>query len=448
MKPGQLMIRFKFATLIALGLAFPASTEAQNVARASNSSNYTSSQVPRGDYRPKSGFQSAAPLRSSAPVVRSSAPVASRSHAAEVEPASCTSCQSGGVAHAHGHTATTVEDGGYYVEGNSYDADGYYAEDIPFQSRLRSPDAYRLQGGACGTDTCDPALGILGAILVHSQVRVAAATFWGDGQQVAPLLTTSVQNPIDLNTAGTLNDSLRRNLFGGSEMLDGGVQGFRGEIGLFTNGCRTGGLMLRMFDATNNSESYQSVPGTNGFIARPFVDGTAQETLVVNHGTQVVGTASASISSDVYGGDILLRRAFHQEQFARFEWLLGYQMVRLDEGLNIESNSGQNGVSAYVRDTFATSNRFHGAALGLNMHLSDNCWSFNTMLKLGIGNNDREIDIAGTSTFAGTSSSTSPNGLLARQSNAGHYTHSTLVAVPELELNLGYKITRWLATRS
>lgn len=63
------------------------------------------------------------------------------------------------------------------------------------------------------------------------------------------------------------------------------------------------------------------------------------------------------------------------------------------------------------------------------------------MLKLGIGNNDREVDIAGSTDFTGSTSSSSPNGLLARNTNAGHYTHSTLVAVPELEMNLGYKIT-------
>lgn len=474
MKSAQFLNRMKLASLVALGLVFPASAQSQTVAHSNNAGAYSNSQVPRGDYRPQSTHR-AQPVRVSSGQ-QTSVHSASRSGARpafeqepavvvgkrhssnqpvsgvelvsdDVELASCSSCQTGGVSHAYSaplhhesrhHDSRVAHDGAYFDEG----ADFSHA--LPYGRQLGRPGAYQLSGGACGDVCADPAVGLLGSLLVHSQIRVAAATFWGDGQNVLPLVTTSAQNPIDLDTAGTLADPLRRNLFGGEEMLGEGVQGIRGEIGLFTSPCRTGGLMLRLFDAGNNSETYQSLPGTNGFIARPFLDGNSQQSLVINHGNVASGTVSASIESDVYGGDILLRRAFHQERLARFEWLLGYQMMRLDESLSIDSTTNQNGIAARVNDSFATSNRFHGAAIGMNMHLSNNCWSFNTMLKLGIGSNDREVDIHGNTTFSGATSSSTANGLLARQTNSGNYTSSTMVAVPELSMNLGYKVTHRL----
>lgn len=70
------------------------------------------------------------------------------------------------------------------------------------------------------------------------------------------------------------------------------------------------------------------------------------------------------------------------------------------------------------------------------------------MVKLGLGNMERSVGIDGSSIVTvpnpGGSVSSTNNGLLARASNNGSYTSSTFVVSPELNLSLGYRITRGL----
>ncbi|MCU0715444.1 MAG: BBP7 family outer membrane beta-barrel protein [Pirellula sp.] len=458
--------RLHLVAMLAAGLAFPGIAEAQSVRTSTkkpvatnrtntNSSRSQSATANSGQAVKKASEEVVVAERSVEPVRVASRSVSTQRTASAptrvgstsgdrgaVEQAACKNCQSHGAV----HSDHTIE----------------MAHEEPVQdeySTLHQPDAYRFRTDAC--DSCGPGhvvhpLGLLGSMLRFSQIRVEAGTFWGDGQNLPSLVTT--RRPANDPATDGLNgrpDTI--SLFGGREVLDDSTQGVRGEIGLFFDPCRTRGFMIRMFDASSNSESYNSASTGEPVVMRPFFStaDNAQSTIAVQYPGSTSGSIAASITSDVYGGDVLFRKTIHQDHAGRFEFLAGYQMMRLEESLSLVSSStaltntpAPAGTVSILEDHFATSNRFHGAAFGLNTHLREGCWSLGAMAKLGLGNVDREVRIRGASQFTvpgnPPSTTTSTNGLLARNTNEGLYDTNTFVVSPEVAVTLGYRFTRGL----
>lgn len=458
--------RLQLVAMIAAGLAFPGLAEAQSV-RTDTKKPATNNRLSPNSARPQTGAakNGAAVKKASGEVVvaqrgaepvrvvsrpssvqrTKSAPTKLRSTSTEqtaVEQAACKNCQS----HSPVYPDHTIE----------------MAHEEPVlddHSTLHHADAYRFQPEAC--DSCGPAhivhpLGLLGSMLRFSQFRVEAGTFWGDGQNLPSLVTT--RRPAnDPATDGLNGRTDTISLFGGREVLTDSTQGVRGEIGLYFDPCRTRGFMIRMFDASSSSETYNSANTGEPVVMRPFFStaDNAQSTIAVQYPGSTSGSIAASLTSDVYGGDVLFRKTIHQDYAGRFEFLAGYQMMRLEESLSLVSSStaltntpAPSGTVSMLEDHFATSNRFHGAALGFNTHLREGCWSLAALTKIGLGNVDREVRIRGASqiTVPGNppSTNTSTNGLLARNTNEGLYDTNTFVVSPEVAVTLGYRFTRGL----
>ncbi|XZE45906.1 BBP7 family outer membrane beta-barrel protein [Pirellulaceae bacterium SH467] len=451
--------RLQLVALIAAGLAFPSIAQAQsnragstktsvssrNATRPSRTTDSTTIRKANAERvtldRPAEPVRVAArPATTSHRTTASNQPATARSNG--VEQAACKNCQ----AHGGSHSAHPIE--------------MVHEEPVLDEhSTLYQPESYRFEPEAC--NSCGPGqvvhpLGVLGSMLRFSQFRVEAGTFWGDGQNLPSLVTT--RRPAnDPATDGLIGRSDTIPLFGGREVLDDSTQGVRGEIGLFFDPCRTRGFMIRLFDASSNSESYNSASTGEPVVMRPFFStaDNAQSTIAIQYPGSTSGSIAASITSDVYGGDLLYRKTIHQDHAGRFEFLAGYQMMRLDESLSLVSSStaltntpAPTGTISILEDHFATSNRYHGAAFGFNTHLREGCWSLGAMAKLGLGNVDREVSIRGASqiTVPGNppSTSSSTNGLLARNTNEGLYETNTFVVSPEVALSLGYRFTRGL----
>ena len=295
--------------------------------------------------------------------------------------------------------------------------------------------------------------GILGSILSRAKVRVEGATFWGSGYALDPIVTTGPAAQA-LDTVGTIGNLNTTNLFGGSEVLQNTSQGVRFSTDLSFDRSGTRGILFRMFYASEIGESYTNVGGPDIVATRPFSSVTAPtaSTILVNHPTVangVDGTINASVTSKASGGDLLLRSTIGRDRYGTFDLLVGYQHMRLDEGLSVVSNTTQQGPPVTIldlSDRFDTSNRFHGFALGFDSTVRRGLWSLGTMFKLGMGNIEREIDIDGfnrtTVTSAPPSVSETANGLLARNSNNGSYRSDRFIVSPEVALTLGYRFSQ------
>jgi len=301
-----------------------------------------------------------------------------------------------------------------------------------------------------------PAQGVLGSLLRKMQFRIEAATFWPEGQNLPQLVTTRRPSN-DPATDGLIGRTDTTNLFGGSEVLGETTQGIRGEIGTYFGDCNRYGVLLRFFDAGSNSLSYNSTPTSEPVVMRPFFStaNNAQASIANNFPNSTSGALNANISSDLYGGDILFRRLIRRDCVGGLEFLAGYQTARLADSLTINSTTtaltntpAPAGTISQLSDSFMTTNRFNGATLGLSGILRERNWTLSGMFKLGFGNMERSVDINGASTITVPgnpgSTSSSANGLLARNTNAGNYVSDTFIVSPETNLTLGYRLTRRL----
>jgi hypothetical protein len=303
--------------------------------------------------------------------------------------------------------------------------------------------------------------GILGGILSRTKVRIEGATFWGSGYELDPIVTTGPAAE-STTTVGTIGPNGSQNttlLFGGSEVMANTSQGLRFSADLSFDRSGSQGLLFRIFYASEIGESYTNAGGPNIVVTRPFssVPGSTPSTILINHPTAargVTGTIDASVTSEVSGGDLLVRTTIGRDRYGAFDLLVGYQHMRLDEGLSVVSNTTQAGPPLTIldlSDRFNTSNRFHGFALGFDSTVRRGQWSLGTMFKLGMGNIEREIDINGFNQVnvvgPPASVSTTTNGLLARNTNNGSYRSDRFIVSPEAALTLGYRFsTRMDAT--
>jgi hypothetical protein len=328
------------------------------------------------------------------------------------------------------------------------------------QEEWSYPSAYERMGsgypasGGPGTQVYIDT-GILGGILSRTKVRIEGATFWGSGYELDPIVTTgpAAESPTTVGTIGPNGSQATTFLFGGSEVMANTSQGLRFSTDFSFDRSGTRGLLFRMFYASEIGESYTNAGGPNIVVTRPFssVPGSTPATILVNHPNAaqgVTGTINASVTSEVSGGDLLVRSTIGRDRYGAFDLLVGYQHMRLDEGLSVVSNTTQAGPPLTIldlSDRFDTSNRFHGFALGFDSTVRRGLWSFGTMFKLGMGNIEREIDINGSSTVnvvgPPASVSTTTNGLLARNTNNGSYRSDRFILSPEVALTLGYRFS-------
>jgi hypothetical protein len=124
---------------------------------------------------------------------------------------------------------------------------------------------------------------------------------------------------------------------------------------------------------------------------------------------------------------------------------MGYQRAQLNDRLRVSSTTTAvaNGTMLDIQDRFDTENSFNGVAFGLNSFSRIENWSLDSMFKLGFGNMERDVSIAGfrRTTVSANNIAEESQGLLARNTNSGNTTSDTFVVVPELNLNLGYRFT-------
>lgn len=265
--------------------------------------------------------------------------------------------------------------------------------------------------------------------------RVEAATFWPTAQALPPLVRTA-----EIGVPGS------RDLFGDTVNLDQSVQGIRGEFGWRFGMAHCNTLQFRFFDAGAQSLTFDSPKTTETSIVRPYQD--ASQTPIVQDAVSIKepgisdGSVLAHAFSDVQGGDILLRRLWLKNCDSTTEWLAGYQNARLTDSIDVHSTTVPIGSAnkLELRDQFRAVNQFHGATIGLSRMVYSPRWSLGSMFKLGLGDMQRDVTIAGFQKV-GNAPATN-NGLLARSPASGFYSTNAFVFTPEVNVTLGYRLTQ------
>ena len=283
--------------------------------------------------------------------------------------------------------------------------------------------------------------------------RGEALLWWVRGGQTPALLTTSpASTPVA--QAGVLGQTGTTVLFGDQELNTGLHPGARMSFGFWLDGCERSGLEFSYMVLGQNTQTYNATSMGDPILARPFFDVNpavaAQSALLIAYPNRSFGTFNAVSTENFQGADALWRRAIVCGGDGRIDLLVGYRYQNLTDGLTINDTVTSSGTAAVspgteikTADLFHTRNDFNGAELGFSTHMRGDRWSFDTTLKLGIGETHTVVLVQGwTSDLVnGVNTAFYTNGLLALGTNSGSHPSTQFSVLPEIGFTLGYDLT-------
>jgi hypothetical protein len=287
-------------------------------------------------------------------------------------------------------------------------------------------------GSSCGMVACRP---MAGGFWVDLDFLV----WWRKGYSVPPLVTTSPN-------AGVLPEA--NILLGGQHFDERPHPGGRVEFGMWLEPCQRFGIGGRYLALGESKVDWTLTSADQAVLARPFfnvsTDPGTQDAFLVANGIDTTGEISVLSNSDFQAADVYLRWALCKSCWLNFDFLLGYQYARIDEGLGISSLTAQ-GVDGpaqtlAVTDLFDTKNDYHGAYFGFQGEYRRCEWGLEMLARFGFGNMDETVSITGTTVATDVAGGVvqTPEGLYARSTNIGTYSRSEFSYMQDVGVRLNY----------
>jgi hypothetical protein len=274
----------------------------------------------------------------------------------------------------------------------------------------------------------------------------AGYLLWWMKSQNSPGLVGRV--PVTSVTATRIAPSMIQNLFPKDNLAYEVSGGVRGNGIFWIDQKQRYGVELGYF--WSEKQDRQNLLGGNGndITGLSFINtGTGLRDLVpLSIPNFIDGTTRISHSIQMQGGEFnIISRGFPLYQ-RQLQLLMGVRYFELKEGLEIDTRwaSPLDPSSVRAIDSFVTKNRFYGGQLGAKYQFETEHWTLNLVAKLAVGQNDREVRIAGNTTLdtAGSTTRNFTGGVYGVATNIGTYTSSATSLVPEFQATLGYKFTK------
>jgi hypothetical protein len=272
-----------------------------------------------------------------------------------------------------------------------------------------------------------------------------ALLWWGKGRSVPPLVTTGANG-------GVLPDA--EILFGDGDVGGGLATGARADFGFWFDDCETLGAGAKVWGLQGHRQGFfaASSPAGEPVLARPFFNDLLQvpDSLRIAFPGQVAGDIDVSTRSSVLSTEAYLRTNMFSGRGYDVDLMGGYHFVRLDDGLQVLSNSTvlPPGIPATftVLDLFNAHNEFHGGEVGVVGEVRRGCWTLTGLAKMSVGNMRQTVIINGsTTTVVPGDEFVSPGGLLANaQTNMGTYRRDVTAWIPEVGVTVAYEVRSWM----
>ncbi len=270
-----------------------------------------------------------------------------------------------------------------------------------------------------------------------------------------PALVTTGPNTQTQAQAGVLGQSGTSILFGNDDTGDGVRVGGRIHFGIWRDECSVRAFAGNFMYITQKSESFSAASdvGGNPILARPFINANTglQASQLVAYPGIVSGSVTASVTTDVIGGEFYSRQLIWEGFGNRLHMVGGYQFSRIEDGLTVQNSLvsldagflGGIGVTLDAFDTFAVDNEFHGGTLGLLLDIDDGPFSWRFLGKVAFGNMRQAVHIRGQTTVVdvGGGTTITPGGLLAQPSNIGSFDQNEFAVIPEATFTFGCHLT-------
>ncbi len=326
-------------------------------------------------------------------------------------------------------------------------------------------------GGSCGIggggmcNSCSAPNQFCICFPSHGWVHAEYLNWYPDGMRIPALVTTSNPSTTARANAGVLGLPTTSILYGGNNILEDNLDGFRIRFGWWLAAFPMWGVEGEYVGLGEKSESFFRQSNGTPIIARPFFNtltGREDSELVAFPGV-IGGSMAVDATTRLDGAAVRFRRQLccsngcgfsaiscqSVPTSSRLDGTIGYRFWELKESLQMQerltSQLANDPGSFVITDRFDTRNLFNGGELGVLWQGRRGWWSLDLLMRLGIGNNNQNVTISGTTatTVNGTTTN-STGGLLAQRTNIGSYEQNRFTMVPELGATVGYQMTRRL----
>lgn len=301
-----------------------------------------------------------------------------------------------------------------------------------------------ISDGCCGDDCCFP----------QTSVRLEYLMWWGRGQNIPALVTTS-PNGTPQAEAGVLGFANTTTLFGDQSIQ----QRLRSGGRITVNQSLDCGDMItgRFWGLENARTNFLATSNGDPILGIPFFNPQLpgeDAQLVAFPGVTTNGTVAVQAGNQILGADAWFRRTLSRDACFQMDWLAGYQFVRMNDSLFMQSTQTDitgaalpAGTVISVADNFRTSNEFHGGTLGFVVENQCGDLQLDLLAKIALGNMHQIVNVSGATTVTqpGIGPATTAGGLFAQGTNSGIHSRNRLAYIPELNCNLGYRLTDQLS---
>ena len=242
-------------------------------------------------------------------------------------------------------------------------------------------------------------------------------------------------------------------LLGGGSVDTNPNYGFR-LTGAYRVDANLGFELTGFYMPSRSTSSSVSSSGQLGStdILLPYVDAlTGKETYTeISFSPQYSGFAQTTLDNNLGGFELNATWSLPPQSGWKVDLIGGFRFLQLRESYTIQTSSPY--IPPYpandiwnTTDSFDAKNRFYGVQVGARAWYDDGPWVGSVYGKLALGGMQESVSVAGfleSNDFNNYGAAQIfPGGYFALPTNSGDHSRSTFAVVPEVGLNVGYRLT-------
>jgi hypothetical protein len=291
-----------------------------------------------------------------------------------------------------------------------------------------------------------------GAALAQGAPALTDGDRWSMSAEALVAWFKSSPTPVPIITDNYLTGPGVNVLLGGGSVDTNPNAGLK-ITGAYRIGSRMGVELTGFYIPTRSTSSSASSTGQPGSVDLflPYFDVTSHQENVteISHWPDYRGSAQATLSNNLGGGEFNVTWAMPPRDAWRVDLLGGFRFLQLRESYTITTSSPYNPPNPSdiwnTTDAFDARNRFFGLQVGARAAYDEGRWVGSVIGKVALGTMQQRVSVNGsletndysnygpTQIFSG--------GYFALPSNNGDHTRNTFAVVPEVALNLGYRLS-------
>jgi hypothetical protein len=299
-----------------------------------------------------------------------------------------------------------------------------------------------VRAGLVSAQSATPTIGSTGLSLAPGQFALGAEglVWW----------FRSSPTPVPLIADGLLDEPDTHVLLGGGSVDTGSNGGFRINAGYGLSARSALEANFFYFPRRSTSSGTASNLGSGDLIL-PYVDATTGQ----ESGTEISlepvyrGTANVEYSNELMGAEVNGAWSLAPAGSAQLDVIGGFRWLRLNEKYAFTTSSPYNPPFPQdiwnTSDNFDTTNNFYGLQAGLRARVDRGNFFAAGTAKVALGAMSQKVDIDGSlvtndyTDFGPTV--TYPGAYFALPTNMGSHTRTQFAAVPEVNVNVGWRMT-------